>query len=179
MEGNVLTITHNDGYGGDFYVQVSVSDGANTEQRWFCVSTTGAASLQSSAAEPVAVGAAANASSPNHSATPSDSPDLRAVCLNYFAENLSTGGAVAATSADLLASRFGELETMLRDGAFAELSSSGQDAVGSEDDLLEEIVGSLSAIRREVDSWTSDAGDELETGLNPRSPPLGWRLPDE
>lgn len=158
LQDDVLTITRDGSYSGNFIVQVSVTDGVSTSSEMFNVSAVGAASLRS-ASLATALPADGLAVSNVLGSLPAESPDLRLIWSNYYTEDRRGWERGAASSADLLASRIGDLSAMLHDDVFSRLSSAVNSPHESEDALLGEIVESISAIRREVDGMLLDRDD--------------------
>ena len=149
MQGNLLTISRDIGYNGDFQVQVSVTDGVNTSSETFDVSVLGAASLQSMSAFAETPSALPSLSSISDGLA-AKSPDLRAIWSNYYADSQLSFGK-ESLSLGVVASRFDEVSNMLREDVFSRLSPADDSPAASEDALLDEIVASISSLRREVD----------------------------
>ncbi len=155
MAGNVLTISRDSGYTGEFFVQVHVSDGVNTSGKIFQVSATGAASLQSAALAielpsltQGMVSLAGNA--------PSDLPDLRSAWLAHFADDRFGRGGDVVQAANLLASWIDDLSASLHDDVFAQLSLREDSSAGLERASWDVLIGEMLAGRQYENRLFSD-----------------------
>ncbi|MBU4271129.1 MAG: S8 family serine peptidase [Planctomycetes bacterium] len=155
MAGDVLTISRDSGYTGEFFVQVHVSDGVNTSGETFRVSATGAASLQSVALAielpSLALGTMSMAGD-----APSDLPDLRSAWLTHFADDRFGRGDDVVQAANLLASRISDSTALLHDDVFARLSPPEGSPTGMEGAAWDELVGQMLAGRRYENRLFSD-----------------------
>ena len=137
VSGGALTITRAANFTEDFFVQVSVSDGAAADSESFKVSVTNSAAQSSSLASLQSVALAiqtptlAPAAMKAADEAPSTVPDLHSAWLSNLHEDRFGGGDLIQ-SADLLASRANALTASLHDDYFAGLSPRADLSVGSD-----------------------------------------------
>ena len=148
MASNVLTISRDSDYTGEFFVQVHVSDGVNTSGETFRVSATGAASLQSVALA-IELPSLAQGTMSVTGDAPSDLPDLRSAWLAHFADGRFGRGSDVVQAANLLASWIDDLSASLHDDVFAQLSLREDSSAGLERESWNVLIGQMLAGRYE------------------------------